>query len=183
MFKKFNVTGKCLPDKHYMADVSAKMSEILKLIEEGEYFIINRPRQYGKTTTLDSLANALRKTGHYIVFNVSFEGVGNDAFKTEKTFSKSFVRLLDDYAAYQMPQLCSWLQDRSSKTKDLAELSSLISHLQKQMSEKMVILIDEVDQSSNNEVFIKFLAMLRNKFLKRDEIPTFHSVVLAGCMM
>ncbi|MEO0041369.1 MAG: hypothetical protein RL329_817, partial [Bacteroidota bacterium] len=35
-----------------MADVSAKMAETLQLVEDGEYFIINRPRQYGKTTTL-----------------------------------------------------------------------------------------------------------------------------------
>jgi hypothetical protein len=162
-----------------MADVSQKMTEVLQLVEKGQYFIINRPRQYGKTTTLDSLANALRKMG-YLVFNVSFEGVGNDTFKSEKSFSKGFVRILKDYAVYQMPHLEVWLQERGSKTKDLSELSTLISLLHKQVPEKIVILIDEVDQSSNNEVFIKFLAMLRNKFLKRDEIPSFHSVVLAG---
>jgi hypothetical protein len=47
-------------------------------------------------------------------------------------------------------------------------------------TQRIVLLIDEVDQSSNFDVFIRFLALLRNKFLKRDEIPTFHSVVLAG---
>jgi transposase len=45
---------------------------------------------------------------------------------------------------------------------------------------KVVILIDEVDQSSNNDVFIKFLALLRNKYLQRTTFETFHSVVLAG---
>jgi hypothetical protein len=162
-----------------MADVSAKMAETLQLVEDGEYFIINRPRQYGKTTTLYSLADALRKQ-NYIVFNVSFEGVGNDTFKTEKSFSKGFVRILKNYAEYQIPHLQVWLQENGAKTKDLSELSTLISQLHKQVPEKIVVLIDEVDQSSNNEVFIKFLAMLRNNFLKRDEITTFHSVVLAG---
>jgi AAA-like domain len=179
MSKKFNVTGKCLPDKHYMADVSAKMLETLQLIKEGEYFIINRPRQYGKTTTLYSLADSLRKL-NYIVFNVSFEGVGNDTFKTEKSFSKGFVRILKTYAEYQIPHLQVWLQENGAKTKNLSELSTLISQLHKQVPEKIVVLIDEVDQSSNNEVFIKFLAMLRHKFLSRDEVATFHSVVLAG---
>ncbi|MEO0041803.1 MAG: hypothetical protein RL329_1251 [Bacteroidota bacterium] len=180
MFKKFNTTGKCLVDKHYMANVSVKMTETLKLIDEGEYFIINRPRQYGKTTTLYGIEDALLKTEHFVVFNISFEGLGNDTFKSEKTFSKGFVRLLGDYAEYQMPHLQAWLQERISKTKDLSELSSLISQLHKQVPQKIVVLIDEVDQSSNNEVFIKFLAMLRNKFLSKDRIPAFHSVVLAG---
>ena len=44
----------------------------------------------------------------------------------------------------------------------------------------MVLLIDEVDQSSNNQLFVLFLAMLRNKYLQRSRFKTFHSVVLAG---
>ena len=41
-------------------------------------------------------------------------------------------------------------------------------------------MIDEVDKSSNNQLFISFLAMLRNKYLSRSIVKTFHSVVLAG---
>lgn len=33
-----------------MVDVSNKLKETIKLIDKGRYFIINRPRQYGKTT-------------------------------------------------------------------------------------------------------------------------------------
>ena len=68
MAKEFNVTGKCIASQHYMADVSAKMKETFRLVEKGQYFVINRPRQYGKTTTLYGLAAALRRTGDYIVF-------------------------------------------------------------------------------------------------------------------
>ena len=45
MARKFNVTGTCFPEDHYMADVSKKMEQTYKMIEEGDYFIINRPRQ------------------------------------------------------------------------------------------------------------------------------------------
>jgi hypothetical protein len=45
MEKVFNVTGNCFPDKHYRADVSQKIAATLKLVDEGAYFIINRPRQ------------------------------------------------------------------------------------------------------------------------------------------
>ena len=50
--KKFNVTGVCVKEKHYMVDTGEKVEQIMKLIDEGHYFTINRARQYGKTTTL-----------------------------------------------------------------------------------------------------------------------------------
>lgn len=43
-----------------------------------------------------------------------------------------------------------------------------------------MLIIDEVDSASNNQVFIDFLAQLRGYYLKRDKIPVFHSVILAG---
>ncbi len=42
MKKKFNDTGLCVPHRHYMADTSEKIEQIIRLIEEGEYFTINR---------------------------------------------------------------------------------------------------------------------------------------------
>ena len=94
MKKKFNITGKCIPTQHYMADVSKKLEKAYNMVEEGEYFIINRPRQYGKTTTLYGLATALRATGKYIVFNTSFEGISEINFEDDQMFASGFVRLL-----------------------------------------------------------------------------------------
>jgi hypothetical protein len=52
MKKKFNITGVCHPDFHYLMDTREKLAKMTEMIESGEYFTINRPRQYGKTTTL-----------------------------------------------------------------------------------------------------------------------------------
>lgn len=43
-------------------------------------------------------------------------------------------------------------------------------------------MIDEVDKSSNNQLFLSFLGMLRNKYLLRNASKdyTFYSVILAG---
>lgn len=46
--KKFNITGTCYPHLHYMLDNRSKLDEIQAMVEEGAYFVINRPRQYGK---------------------------------------------------------------------------------------------------------------------------------------
>jgi len=41
-------------------------------------------------------------------------------------------------------------------------------------------LIDEVDSASNNQVFLDFLALLRECYLDRENRPIFRSVILAG---
>jgi hypothetical protein len=40
--------------------------------------------------------------------------------------------------------------------------------------------VDEVDQASNQGIFLDFLGMLRDKYMKRRSRPTFCSVILAG---
>ena len=54
---RFNTTAVCIPSKHYMVDISDKVEQIKKLVDDGKYFTINRARQYGKTTTLAALKN------------------------------------------------------------------------------------------------------------------------------
>ena len=180
MEKEFNTAGKCIPSQHYMADVSHKLKATLKMIERGKYFIINRPRQYGKTTTLDTLTKTLRKTNEYVVFSISFGGIGDAIFNEESVFSAGFLRVLATYAKYQIPELVNWLNEAIQGTNTLDRLSEVITELVSQTDKKFVLMIDEVDKSSNNQLFVSFLAMLREKYLIRDTVKTFHSIVLAG---
>ena len=53
--KSFNVTGLCVPSKHYMVSLESRIKQIREMIDAGDYFVINRARQYGKTTTLAAL--------------------------------------------------------------------------------------------------------------------------------
>jgi hypothetical protein len=180
MKKRFNVTGLCLPNQHYMANVSKKLARTLDMIENGDYFIINRPRQYGKTTTLYTIEDTLVAQGDYIVLNMSFEGTGDLMFAEEKSFSQGFVELMAKYAGVNSPELEIWLLEMAPSIDSLKVLSNLITTFVNKAKKKVVILIDEVDKSSNNQLFVSFLAMLRNKYLERSRIKTFHSVVLAG---
>ncbi|MEQ1745497.1 MAG: AAA family ATPase [Saprospiraceae bacterium] len=180
MAKKFNITGVCLPDQHYMADVSGKFNAIVNLVGEGEYFIINRPRQYGKTTMLHRLAVVLNQTGEYLCLRISFEGIGDTAFQSEEGLAPMFFRQLARYASRIDTELSDWLTERSKQLADLEDLSQAISDLVKKSGRKVVVLIDEVDKSSNNQLFLHFLGLLRDKYLERAEEGTFHSVVLAG---
>ena len=64
----------------------------------------------------------------------------------------------------------------------MGTLSKFITRLTHQFDKKLVLLIDEVDASSNFDPFLSFLGMLRTKYLGRT-MPnhrTFHSIILAG---
>ena len=69
--KEFNVTGLCIPEKHYMVDINFKIKKIREMVDKGTYFTINRPRQFGKTTTFHRLVEELNKD--YVVIDTSFE--------------------------------------------------------------------------------------------------------------
>ncbi len=129
MTREFNVTGTCYPSKHYMADISMKFDFAIKLVEKGKYFAINRPRQYGKTTMLYLLSDTLRKSDEYIVFNTSFEGIGDTIFNDEPTFSSGFVRVLGRYATVYAPNLVDWIKEQSEKIDSLELVSDFITEM------------------------------------------------------
>lgn len=56
IMKKFNTAGTCHPNEHYMVDITERLEIIRKMIAQGDYFCINRGRQYGKTTALEAFS-------------------------------------------------------------------------------------------------------------------------------
>jgi len=176
--KKFNVTGNCIPAENYMVDISGKIKQIKKLIDSGYYFTINRGRQYGKTTTLYELRKWLKD--EYFVAHISFQGIDYENFES----AGSFCAVLTNQISNAL-KLTSSDKDYAEKWKDpkINSLGALSSHITDMCeNKKVVLMIDEVDNASNNRVFVRFLGMLREKYLARrngDDF-TFHSVVLAG---
>lgn len=71
MKKNFNVNGICYPDENYMVNLSERLKKIKVLVDNKKYFVINRARQYGKTTTLWALKKYLEK--EYMVISFSFQ--------------------------------------------------------------------------------------------------------------
>lgn len=183
MKKRFNYTGVCVPEKHYMVDISDKIRRIFKMIEAGDYFVINRPRQYGKTTVVHMLNRFLKTRADYFPINISFEGIDAPTYSAQDRFIKTFMDILKDKFLFLEDKQPAELIDRHrADTQSMAELSRLISLLVKTIGKNTVLMIDEVDKSCNNQLFLDFLGMLRDKYLKQavGEDRTFHSVILAG---
>lgn len=182
MRKKFNITGTCIPGRHYMVDTSKKLDKILKLVENEAYFIINRPRQYGKTTTMFLLDRRLNSTEEYLCVKISFEGIGDSVFESEDKFSQAFIDIMMQDLSFKNERLEKFLENEKSIVLTLMDLSKVITKFVKTSNKKVVLMIDEVDKSSNNQLFLSFLGMLRNKYLLRNEGRdfTFYSVILGG---
>ena len=178
--KRFNSTGVCVSRKHYMVNISNKLSQIIELIDNEFYFTISKPRQYGKTTTLSELKKLLKDK--YLVISISFEGIGDKVFEDEGVFSKIFIELLSDNMQFSYEEESKMLISLSDKVDNIKDLSKVITNFIKYASKEVVLLIDEIDKSSNNQLFLSFIGMLRNKYLAREqgEDYTFKSVILAG---
>ena len=170
MKKRFNITGNCQHERHYMVDLSEKLVKIQRFIDNESYFTINRGRQYGKTTTLAALVKFLADA--YTVVSISFESLGSTSFENEAVFCEKFldrIIVATGDETWNCPEAVNFVG-----------LSKLIT--KKCANKKIVLMVDEVDKASNYHVFLGFLNMLRSKFIDRSNNvgATFHSVILAG---
>lgn len=184
MEKRFNITGSCIPEIHYMVDISERLAKIKKMIEMGDYFVINRGRQYGKTTTLNALTNYL--SDEYYVVSMDFQRQMSAAkFRDEYTFSIAFAKafissLKRNNCSEKTLAAADNLKQSMDENYDLVELFLGLSEFCGSVEKPVVLLIDEVDQSADNQVFLDFLSQLRGYYLDRFSSPTFRSVILAG---
>ena len=182
MPKRFNITGVCIPELHYMVNIEKRIDRIVRdYITNGSYFTINRARQFGKTTTLYLLEKRLKE--QYTVIRLSFEAA-DELFRSMDIFARGLIRNIRRELKLQgaAPALIdAWSQPVSSEFPFL-DLSERIKDLCKSNAKKIILMIDEVDKSSDNQIFLSFLGLLRNKYLDQQQQrdATFHSVILAG---
>ena len=182
MPKEFNVTGLCIPEKNYMVDISGRIDIIVQnYISKGKYFTINRARQYGKTTTLYLLEQRLKD--QYMVIRLSFEAA-DEMFASLYALTVGLVRKIGRILKMQgaNASLVEEWELPVSKLFPLDDLGEKITALCRCSGKEIVLIVDEVDKSSDNQIFLSFLGLLRNKYLDQQQQrdATFHSVILAG---
>ncbi len=186
--KVFNTTAVCIPGVHYMVNIEERLLKIKELVDDGKYFTINRARQYGKTTTLMALEKFLRK--EYSVVFIDFQMFDDAKFKDGHTFAvsfaQSFLRIFkknkEDMNAELREALDEMKENSASQNENftLKELFENLSEICETSARPVVLIIDEVDSATNNQVFLDFLSQLRAYYIGRMIQPTFHSVILAG---
>ena len=185
--KSFKTTAVCIPSKNYMVDLSERVREIKKLIDDGKYFTINRARQYGKTTTLNALENSL--SGQYDVLSIDFQDLTGADYTDESRFVKGLAGVFcdaRDSMGAPLPEACyQSLRELSFQETDakLNDIFRIFDQLCRNSAKPVVWMMDEVDQAANHQIFLDFLGKLRAGYLKKEKNPkykTFQSVILAG---
>ena len=179
--RTFNTTGTCDPKVHYMVNIDRQVEAVAKLVRQGHYFCINHGRQYGKTTTLDAISSHL--SNEYCVLKISFEGADDSAFKTAATANAYFLKSLKRESRKSDTNVWDYLKSVCPPGLNAMENIDFFEVVEEMCSisaKPLVVMIDDVDQASNNDGFINFLSVLRNMFLSRNKFPTFQSVILAG---
>jgi len=184
MQKEFNDTGLCIPKRHYMVDNLDKLKQIIAFVEKGKYFTINRPRQFGKTTTLSLLAKQLNLRDDCIALKISFEEIDSDTHQHQESFITEFLIMIARRLNFLgFPDVSQLIEEQRPSITHLAKLSRFITSVVKTMPTKSwILMIDEVDKSSNHQIFLDFLSILRDKYLQQQEERdhSFQSVILAG---
>lgn len=66
MRKYFNIAADYNPQLHYMVNMEPRLEKMKEYIGRGECFMVNRVRQYGKTTMLRALRDYLRNEYHFV---------------------------------------------------------------------------------------------------------------------
>lgn len=184
MAKIFNINGVCIPDRHYMVNLTPKLKDIKKMVDNGQYFTINRARQYGKTTTLRALSEYLKDD--YLVISLDFQKMSSLDFENESAFVNGLAREINKkiYRMADVPdeiihRLFKLTKEKNSRVR-MSEIFDCFSDWCEKSVRPIVLIIDEVDTATNNQVFLDFLAQLRAAYLDSDVTPAFCSVILAG---
>lgn len=179
--KRFNVLGPCVPEIDYMVDLSDKIRKVKALIDEEYYFEGTCPRQFRKSTMLYMLE---RELDHSLIgVSFSFESFSIQSFTAGDSFCSIFLGKVEE-CLRESPLAMedeTWVQ--SWKNSEIRDFGALESHISKCTKDhKVILMIDEIDKTSNNQIFIHFLGILRDLYQWRrtKHFDTFHSVILAS---
>ena len=187
--KSFHTIGVCRPEKHYMVDISKKVDEIIHLVDKGAYFTINRPRQYGKTSTLKLLKQRLAESHTVLSTSLSLQSAADEAFANVPMFVTSFLRKIRNcMESADCPEslTAAWMDlssvESGRDSLNFELLQEKIDALCRTSERPVVLIIDDTDSAANSRVFQEFLGMLRDNYLRSqmDEEAAFQSVILAG---
>ncbi|WPD22445.1 MAG: ATP-binding protein [Candidatus Electrothrix scaldis] len=175
MNKKFNTTGPCLQERHYMLPPEQRLAEVRDLIDDHAFFVIHAPRQTGKTTLLRNLSRQLTEEGRYAAMTISLESL------TLPDVDKMVPQLLDklEYdARFQLPTELAPPSSDTFTSQASVSLRKYLSVWSSNIDRSLVLFFDEID-SLPGAVLLSLLRQLRDGYCSRPA-PFPQSIALVG---
>lgn len=121
--------------------------------------------------------------------SIDFQDVTDADFRNESEFTKGLSHMLcDTRDSIDIPipdKFYDQFLNLAEKAGDvkLSDVFRIFDRWCEENKKPVVLIIDEVDTATNNQVFLDFLGKLRSNYLKREKkhaYKTFQSVILAG---
>ncbi len=165
--KFFNTAGPCDPALHYMIPATRRLADenVMRLIEQGGYFVLHAPRQVGKTTAMTELARMLTASGKYASALVSMEvgrGLPGDLGSAERV-------IIDDWWEDLRFQLPIELQPpEPPAAPEGRQIASALEHWVRSSPRPVVVFLDEID-ALEDDALISVLRQLRSGYRRRPQ--------------
>ena len=179
--KKFNTTGPCFPDEHYMMPALDRLPGIRELVADGNYFVVHAPRQTGKTTALQALVGEINAKGDMAAIYCTLESLQN---ATDVQLANRIIRELIVGNAKRTPGFPREAQLPPAPTdigQVMLSVRTVLTDLCDVVGKPLVVFFDEADCLAG-DVLISFLRQLRDGYVNRKLIPFPKSVALVGML-
>lgn len=175
MRRWFNTAGPCLPGYHYMIPPLRRLPQAPGLVEKMGYFVVHAPRQTGKTTAIQALAQDLTAGGRYAALAVTCEHAkvaGDDYGSAERII----LQEIQETAGFALPAALhppAWPQ-----ASDGSQLKAALTAWAQACPLPLVLFIDEID-ALRGQSLVSVLSQLRAGYGRRPRtFPA--SVILCG---
>ena len=181
MGKKFNTTGPCFPDEHYMLPALDRLPGIRGLVADGNYFVVHAPRQTGKTTALQALVSEINEAGDMFAMYCTLESLQNrtDPDKTNiaiRDLVADNAELSPFYApVHGAPTL------REERGGVFLAVRTVLQNVCRAVGKPVAVFFDEAD-CLVGDALISFLRQLRDGSVNRKTIPFPKSIALVGML-
>ncbi|WP_300521683.1 AAA family ATPase, partial [Aminiphilus sp.] len=174
MPRSFCTEGPIDKERNYYVPRTELLAVGLKKVEEWRYFTLTAPRQSGKSTYFQFLADEIRKSRpDWLPLWISFEPLGNGTeveslrfLKEQLHFRLNSSSLDPDVALGDFPDT-------------FRELPLFLSRLGQQHDRDVVLIVDEMEGLQNIPLLNTFLHVLRSIYHDRRNYRL-RSVILVG---
>ena len=114
--------------------------QIAELMEEGEYFTINRPRQFGKTTILSRLEKQLNQRDDYLALKISFEGIDRGTYQHQESFIHVFLNMfIREFEFLKAPELAQFTEQQMDRITHMPALSRFITSTEEGLDVRLIL--------------------------------------------
>ena len=179
--KRFNTTGPCFPDEHYMLPALDRLPGVRELVAGGDYFVVHAPRQTGKTTVLKALVREINGKGEMFAIYCTLESLQNTG---DVQLANKMIRELIVSNACRIPSFPHGAKLPPAPV-DVGQIMfsvrSVLTDICDIVAKPVVVFFDEAD-CLVGDVLISFLRQLRDGYVNRKEIPFPKSIALVGML-